>query len=241
VTSTQVVGHGADATYPTREENRRVELVLSESITFPAEQVTIPCFVCGPDVTAQVGRAVAWTNALFTGWTPDQRTEACEDLRGVTTGSYAWDIIELHNNAWILQYRPYCATAGATPACGSTVQVGDQCTYAGSPNHVVFGTMCTLCFDHFWAQHRAGANPGYTGYMDFTRSSMLDLIDLYKSSSGNVAESRAWESAGYDGWPAGGSSPAGDRPNCVSQCSLPYAGPDFRVNWYPHEFHTGQR
>ncbi|MCA9968944.1 MAG: DUF4157 domain-containing protein, partial [Anaerolineales bacterium] len=32
--------HGRDATYPTREENRRVEVVLAESTTMPADEIT---------------------------------------------------------------------------------------------------------------------------------------------------------------------------------------------------------
>jgi hypothetical protein len=104
---------------------------------------------------------------------------------------------------------------------------------------VIFGVMCKLCREHFQSINRAGANPGYTGYMDFDRRSMVDLIDLYKSSSGNVAASKAWAEAGYDGWPSGGSPPRGDRPGCAPECPQPYTGPDFRVNWYPHMFHTG--
>lgn len=234
-----VTGHGADRTYPGLGPNRRVEVVLFRSLTFPDAEITIPKFICGPDVTQQVQDAVASARSLFAGWTSDQRDEACEDLRGVTTGSYAWDIVELHNNDWILNYRPLCATQGATPPCGSTVQVGSECYYAGSPNYVIFGTMCKLCRDHFYAQGRAGANVGYTGWMDFTEDSMLDLIDLYKSSSANVGPSKAWAVAGRDGWPSGGSPPRGDRPGCAPQCSQPYTGPAFRVNWYPYSFHTG--
>jgi hypothetical protein len=235
------IGHGEDRTYSGLAPNRRVEVVLFRSLTFANEEITIPRFICGPDVTRQVEDAVASARSLFAGWTPDQKNEACEDLRGVTTGSYAWDIVELHNNAWILNYRPLCATQGATPPCGSTVQVSHECYYAGSPNYVIFGTMCRLCYDHFYAQGRAGANVGYTGWMDFTERSMLDLIDLYKSSSGNVGPSKAWAVAGRDGWPSGGSPPSGDRPGCAPQCSQPYTGPTFRVNWYPHAFHTGDR
>ena len=232
-------GHGVDRTYPGLAPNRRVEVVLVESLTFPGTEITIPKYICGPDVTKQAANAVAKARSIFAGWTPAQRDESCEDLRGVTTGSYAWDIVELHNNAWILDYRPLCATQGATPPCGSTVQVSSECYYAGSPNYVIFGTMCQLCYDHFYAQGRAGATPGYTGWMDFTESSMADLIDLYKSSSGNTAQSKSWAVAGRDGWPSGGTPPKGDRPGCAPQCSQPYQGPAFQVNWYPYEFHTG--
>lgn len=81
--------------------------------------------------------------------------------------------------------------------------------------------------------------PGYTGYMDFDERSTVDLIDLYKSGSANVAASKAWARAGFHGWAAAGSPPPGDRPNCAPECPQPYAGPDFRVTWYPHMFHTG--
>lgn len=233
------VGHGVDRTYAGLALNRRVEVVLVTSLTFPADEITIPKFVCGPDVTKQVEDAVTKARSLFAAWTSDQKDESCEDLRGITTGGYAWDIVELHNNDWILNYRPMCATQGATPPCGSTVQVGAECYYAGSPNYVIFGTMCKLCYDHFYAQGRAGANVGYTGWMDFTEKSMFDLIELYKSSSGNLIPSKAWAAAGRDGWPSGGKPSKGDRPGCAPQCSQPYTGPTFRVNWYPYEFHTG--
>jgi outer membrane protein OmpA-like peptidoglycan-associated protein len=234
-----VVGHGADKTYPGLEPNRRVEVVPADSITFPDETITSARFKCGPDVTAQVAAAVAKARAVFAGWTPAQRTEGCENLRGVTTGGYAWDIVQLHNQDWILGYRPLCASQGATPVCGDTVQVGQECYYAGSANYVIFGTMCRLCYDHFYAMHRAGATVGYTGYMDFTEASMLDLIDLYKSGSRNIGPSKAWSVAGRDGWPAGGTPPPGDRPNCKPECSVPYRGPDFDLHWYPYGFDDG--
>lgn len=235
-----VGGHGESTTFPTLEENRRVEVVLSETITFPDENIVIPRFICGPDVTAQVEAAVDLARSMFAGWTSAQRTESCEALRHPLHGQYAWDIVELHNNAWIHRYyRPYCATIGADPKCGSTVQVGTECYFAGSPNYVIFGTMCDLCYGHFWSIGRAGATLGYTGYLDFDRSSMEALIHLHKTfpfEGGNIAESKAWARAGYAGWPFGGTPPAGDRPGCAPQCSLPYMGPAFRVNWYPHSF-----
>lgn len=233
-------GHGADTTYPDRPANRRVEIALAEQIDFPGETIEVPRTKCGPDVTQQVSDAITLTRTSFAGWSADQKDEACEELRSVQHGGIAWDIVDLHNNAWILNYRPMCATQGAAPPCGSTVEVADQCYYAGSANYVIFGTMCRLCYDHFYAQGRAGANVGYTGYMDFTEDSMVDLIDLYKSSSANVGPSKAWAIAGRDGWPNGGSPPRGDRSGCAPDCIEPYNGPAFRVNWYPRMWHTGE-
>ena len=233
-------GHGADTTYPDRPSNRRVEIALAEQIDFPDETIEVPRTKCGPDVTQQVSDAITLTRTSFAGWSSDQKDEACEELRSVQHGGIAWDIVELHNNGWILNYRPMCATQGATPPCGSTVEVDDQCYYAGSANYVIFGTMCRLCYDHFRAQGRAGANVGYTGYMDFTEDSMTDLIDLYKSSSANVGPSKDWAIAGRDGWPNGGTPPRGDRPGCAPACPDPYTGSAFRVNWYPRMWHTGE-
>jgi hypothetical protein len=86
-----------------------------------------------------------------------------------------------------------------------------------------------------------------TGYARFTRKAMKALIDLYKGSgfsgvgspSANYAASFKWANAGYNEWPAGGSTPAGDRSNCTPMCPKPYVGPAFRVNWHPHQFFTG--
>src|SRR5262249_52961686 len=158
----------------------RITFVHDDTVTFAeneVEPVKIAKFKCGPDVTAQVADAVTLTRNAFSGWSGDQRTEACEDLRSVRHGGYAWDIVQLHNNAWILDYRSdLCATAGASPPCGSTVQVADQCHYAGSANYVIFGTMCRLCREHFLSIGRAGSSPGYTGSLDFTEDSMTSLI-----------------------------------------------------------------
>jgi outer membrane protein OmpA-like peptidoglycan-associated protein len=231
--SIDVVPHGADTTYSGLEPNRRVEVLLSETLTFDPENVTVARFKCGPDVTTQVEDVIHATRSMFSGLTSDHRTENCEALRSISHGQDAWDIVDLHNNAWILDYRPLCATAGATPPCGSTVQVGHECYYAGSVNYVIFGVMCKLCHDHFYAIGRAGSMPGYTGYMDFDIGSMVDLIDLYKSSSGNVGPSEAWARAGYRDWPSA-TAPPGDRNSCAPQCSQPYHGAPFRLHWYPH-------
>jgi outer membrane protein OmpA-like peptidoglycan-associated protein len=218
----------------------------STTINFEDEivEVTPPSFVCGPDVTSQIAASVAAIETTFAGWSADQKEDACDALDSLRTGGCAWDIVELHNNAWIHQnYRPPCATQGATPACGSSVQVGRHCYYAGSPNYVIFGKMCRLCANYYLSIPLIN-----TGYARFTKSAMRNLINLYKGSgfsgfatpSGNFRESVAWADAGYDGWPSGGSPPVGDRSNCTPICPLPYTGPSFRVNWAPHQFFTGR-
>lgn len=239
---------GADLADCVAENNTPEFRALNRSVVFrptatvldfdPVEvEGEVHATICGPDVTAQVESAVAEARTAFSGWDRDERDEACDALDSVRTGSCAWDIVELHNNAWIHQdFRPSCATQGATPACGETVQVGSECFYSGSPNYVIFGTMCKLC-----AEHYLGIPLINTGFARFTRASMTALIDIYKGSgvtglatpSGNYRESRAWALAGYEGWPAGGTPPAGDRPGCAPVCGRPYAG-SFRVHWHPH-------
>jgi outer membrane protein OmpA-like peptidoglycan-associated protein len=195
-----------------------------------------PVFVCGPDVTSQVAAALSRTRSHFAGLpSDDARTDTCHALNSLISGGYAWDIVELHNNDWIhLNYRPACATEGATPPCGSSVQVGDDCYYAGSVNYVVFGVMCQLCNAHLAAIGAPDAS-------DFNKAGMLDLIDKYKghgftglqTPSDNFVPSQQWASAGFDGWPSGASAPKGDRSNCKPTCPTAYAGARFTVHWVP--------
>jgi outer membrane protein OmpA-like peptidoglycan-associated protein len=211
--------------------------------TVPPEQESLerPRPVCGPDVTAQVQSALAFTRSRFRGWNPSEQSQACTALVEPPEAAFAWDIIDLHHNRWILQYRcsppssscpvgttvpehPVCATWGAVPPCGSTVEVGNQCYYAGSANYVIFGVMCRLCRDRF-------------GGVEFTETAMRALVDLYKVgglAGDNVAAAKGWASAGYHNWPSGGTPPPGDKANCSPTCPTRYRGPSFRISWCPH-------
>jgi len=122
----------------------------------------------------------------------------------------------MHNSDWIWQvYQPRgCATTGAHPACGQTVQIGTGCHLHGSANYVIFGVMANLC--GMW------------------RTTMRTLIWAYKHSSSNYEASRDWALAGYDGWPAV-ADPAGDRNNCA-RIGCPYIGGPFTLHWYPSAF-----
>jgi outer membrane protein OmpA-like peptidoglycan-associated protein len=227
-----------------RTLNRSVALVWAGSsvVTFEEDErveAEVPKFVCGPDVTAEVSAAVAGIDTAFAGWSSGQKEDACDALDSVTTGACAWDIVQLHNNAWIHKgYRPTCATAGASPGCGDSVQVGSECYYAGSANYVIFGKMCRLCANYYLSIPLIN-----TGYARFTRSAMDQLIDIYKGSgvtglatpAGNFRESVAWANAGYDGWPSGGTPPAGDRSHCRPVCPTPYRGGSFTVEWAPNQ------
>ena len=209
-------------------------------INFPGETISVrpPRFVCGPDVTSQVEGAVrSIGNTFTTKWNSDQKENACDALDNAIDAQSAWDIVQLHNKGWISQnYQPTCATTGAVPHCGSSVQVGSDCYYSGSVNYVIFGKMCKLCADYY-----LGIPLINTGYARFTKSAMNSLINLYKGTgvtgfatpAPNFSTSVAWADAGYDGWP-GSSAPPGDRNNCAPMCPLPFSG-SFSVHWYPNQ------
>jgi hypothetical protein len=212
----------------------------------PAEEEVIeadlPKFVCGPDVTRQVADAVRLAESIFGGWNRSQKEDACDALVELPEAAFAWDILDLHNNAWILEYRcsppssscqvgppcpptSVCASCGATPPCGSTVEVDKECYYAGSANYVIWGVMCKLCRDEF-------------GGSEFSGDRMRFLVDLYKLwglKGDNLATAKAWATAGDQGWPSGGTPPRGDKSNCSPMCPTPYQGSAFRITWCPHE------
>ncbi|PTR34029.1 uncharacterized protein DUF4157 [Luteibacter sp. OK325] len=219
------------------QSGRSVDIHSSEEK--PVEG-TAPKFVCGPDVTAQVGQAVGRARSLFAGWTKDQREDACDALIALRVGYCSWDIRELHNDMWISKdYQPkHCATTGAPKGqeCGESVEVNGECYYAGTPNYVIYGTMFNLC---------ALEDPD--AHFAFSRSNMKTLVDLYKGTgvsglatpSANFNATLAWAFAGYDGWPSGGSTPPGDRSNCKPMCPSQYTGKSFDIHWYPHHITEG--
>ena len=227
--------HGATPGY--REDRRSAVITLSAPAA-PQPVQPPPAFRCGPDVTSQVGDAVDLTKRAFAGWSRPDQDDACQNLISLITGGFAWDIIDLHNNAWIHStYRPACATVGGTPPCGSSIQVGSDCYYAGSVNYVIYGVMMKLCHDHYSRTRRP------SDAADFTQAEMLDWIDIYKGTgftglgtpSANFVPSQEWAVAGYRGWPAA-AAPSGDRSNCHPSCPTGYRGGTFRVHWYPHVF-----
>ncbi|MBB4804824.1 hypothetical protein HNP38_000096 [Chryseobacterium defluvii] len=199
---------------------RKVQRITDEDLYFRAiesepEPETTVAGVCGPDITTELSSEISRYRSAYSALSATQKTEVCDSLSSYDLGEVTWDIEELHNNAWIYQnYRPQCATAGAQPPCGSTVQVDNQCFYAGSVNYVIFGVMCKEC--GMW------------------KSTMNTLIWLYKSSSANYTKSSEWANVGYDGWTPGSNTPTGDRNNCTPTCSVPFAGPTFHTRICPH-------
>jgi hypothetical protein len=210
----------------------QAKLAEEEELEQPEESV------CGPNVTAPVIVAIHNVKNAFSGSNLLTKELVCKGLLDpLLSGPRAWDINELHKQEWIhTDYGPKCATANATPACHASVQITKECHYAGSVNYVIFGTMCKLCYAHYLTMILV--NP--VDWLLFTKPAMLELINLYKGHhklegepSANFEESKAWASAGYDGWPSGGSPPKGDRPNCKPACGIPYTGPRFTVYWFP--------
>ena len=209
-------------------------------------------FACGIDVTDPTKAAITTTRTEFGKLTAEQKTEACAALASLRTGAFAWDIIDLHHQVTsdLLNkpYRPLCATSGATPACGSSVTVDGSCHFAGSANYVIFGVMCRLCSTHYQTMLSSASwyevldkDTYRQGLMQFSKSGMLGLIDLYKkyiplfkleSPAGNLDAAKRWSIAGYDGWPTGATTPAPDRANCQLTCPHRASGL-FRVSWYP--------
>jgi hypothetical protein len=214
--------------------------------------------VCGPDVTRQIIDAIVKTKSQFSGWSTTDKERRCDQLTGPLSGLSAWDIGQLHEisfvaNAspaeleelermgyrrprnWVLDYRPECATPGIRPPCGSTIQVGRNCYWAGSVNYVIFGVMMRLCYDYYDSVGSVWKNK-------HTMAAMYALIDAYKNmfglsdadnSTGTVTISTYWAFVGYDGWPsvAGVYAPRGDRGHCRPCCPRIYHGPSFQVRW----------
>lgn len=209
-------------------------------------------FICGVDVTAGMKNAIQTTRTEFGRLDDDKKHDACSALCSLRTGSYAWDIIDLHqqvkHDVLNKQWRPPCATSGATPACGSSVTVDGSCHFAGSANYVVFGVMCKLCSDHYVGV--LGKSSWYevidkdtyqTMIKQFSKPGMQGLINLYKkyipaltldSPAGNIEAAKRWAIAGYDGWPNSAKTPEADRGNCLVECTFS-APPAFKVSWYP--------
>lgn len=200
--------------------------------------------VCGPDITSELYDAVGLAETMFNGWTSDEKDDRCHALVSLETGGIAWDIDQLYNrnHSWILGYRPACATAqnhsaasGADELCGNTVEVNNQCFYAGSPNYIIFGKMMKLCHSHeeskSWYSRNLAA---------YNRQRVEALVDLYKgpsiirgfSASNNYEASKAFSLAGFDG---SRSVPIGDRPGCFPGCTSPYADGAFTVRWSSYD------
>jgi len=234
-------GHGPDTTYAKLEDNRRVEVLHRGPGPVPPPQPETPGpkkkGICGPVVTKQLTNGMNNVRTTFTGLPPEKREDMCSQLFDSIHGLVTWDFTRLHVRNWMEHQK--CATILGSPneaCCANSVQINDQCYYAGSPNYVLFGGMCKLCFDHYVAKE--GNNLG--DIEGFTSKRMLSLIELYKSDAKNFGNSQAWALAGYNGWPGGGTPPSGDcADDCATSCGpffIPGAADNdaFRARWCPH-------
>ena len=236
-------GRGEDKTLPTLPENRRVEVVPFQKVDIPEDKITVPKPVqpthfCGPNVTKPVGDSVAKIKTDFRKLSADEKKTSCDWLRDEVYGLISWDVRPLHQQSWIKNdYGETCAQPLGSEGvcCHRSVQIGDACHYAGSVNYVSFGAMCRECFDHY-----ATAPVDLSGVYNFREQSMVDLIELYKgghlpftSRASNVENSKKWASAGYQGWPSGGSPPKADCAECAP-CPTQYVGKEFDARWCPY-------
>jgi hypothetical protein len=215
-----------------------------------------PPFLCGVDVTDALKKTVNQLPATFSGWSEDEKEDACNALTALTTGGMAWDIIEMHGQVTsdvinrhsgggrATSFCAPCATPGAVPACGSSVTIDGTCHFAGSANYVIFGKMCQLCRDFADAEYDSHSWLTDTPYrmmqISFSKAGMISLIDFYKKwvpllmndfPASNIEAAKRWATAGYDGWPSVG-TPTPDRANC-GDCSKPSGYKWFNVSWYP--------
>jgi hypothetical protein len=239
----QIVSHEAAPIFDCiTENNTAADRTLNRSVAFvlgdrtaklKAEDVP-PRHVCGPDITDELRSAVGDLKSKFDRLSTDEQEEVCGTLNSLLYGLWTWDIALLYheNNSWIIKdYRKHgCASQGATPPCGETVQVGNQCYYSGTANYVIFGVMCRLCQQNLDEDDAS----------NYDEDHMLEIIDAYKgpgiflSASDNYRHSRKWAQAGYHGWPGGGTPPAGDRNNCFPRCSMRYISLPLKARWCPH-------
>lgn len=232
---TTIVDHGPT---PGPADERRSVAIRTATPTPTPTTPPAHAFRCGPDVSSPVRAAIAKVRSTWGGWSASQRDSACDALDARSSAAFAWDINELHNQAWILGYQPTCATAGASPPCHNSVEVDRNCYYAGSANYVIFGTMCKLCDGHLgWNWH----TPFLGWIRGFPEWYMRYLINLYKggvlpwrAAAANFVPSSLWATAGYRSWPSGGTPPVGDRPGCNTGCPTGYTGSAFSVHWHPH-------
>jgi len=197
---------------------------------------------CGPDVTNKVKEALDSARNRFTELPLETQMGLCDSLTRPGQGDFAWEIVELHRGQLLKNNRqmfsaviPPCATPGT--ACAESVEVNNECYYAGSVNYVVFGLMCKLCDE-------VGAK--IYGLFPFSQLLMSLGIFAYKgpwwlpgigrnpryAPNGNYPNSQNWAKAGYTGWPGPNSSvPPADRQECNTDCPVPSPNERFTVKW----------
>lgn len=214
--------------------------------------------VCGPDISRQFASTLTQIKTDFGRWSQDDQRRACKrimwpvrlDSAGhVSTDLNGWDIHALFlGEAQWLRRRPVCPPC-ATPSssnptgnwgdkghedprtCSDTVQVGNACWLAGTPNYGTFGMMLSLCRDAFTGD--PGDNDTGPWPDDFLSHGQA-LIKGYKLlvSHEDPKWPLAWTEAVYKGGPSA-TLPGGNRQSCTTTCGKVNKGLDISklANW----------
>ncbi len=99
---------------------------------------------CGPTINAPLQASLAAMESRFQGLNWAQRNIACIGWFAIN----GWDIKCPHGHQeWIIDYSSLTC---ATPNCNKTVQVDNQCFYAGSVNYAERGQIYRMCCPKYW-------------------------------------------------------------------------------------------
>ena len=199
--------------------------------------------VCGPDISRAFAKTLGKIKSDFGTWSPADKRAACKHLVypiSITSGTATpdlngWDIHALfQGEAQWLRRAPVCPPC-ATPSssarfnagwadkghedprtCSDTVQVGNACWLAGTPNYGTFGMMLSLCRDEF-KDDKSDADTPWPD--DFLRQGK-QLIAAYKMvfSHEDPKWPLAWTEAVYNGG-ATATLAGGNRQSCTTTCS----------------------
>lgn len=112
--------------------------------------------------------------------------------------------------------------------CATTVEIGNECWVSGTANYGTYGVMMRLCHD--WID--GGGNCELPASL-FSRTATIALVQAYKRLDRDDPEPPTrWAVATYDGG-ASAYATGGNRPNCPTECPVPYSGPPFAYVWQP--------
>ena len=132
-------------------------------------------------------------------------------------------MLQLHGcQEWLEDYWPTCSTG---PDCKWTVQVDNQCFYAGNVNYVTLGRIVRLC-----------CHVCYHSKKDTCRTNMVMMIRAYKGGTPSFMPSVEWAIAGFEGWPETYGTPPSSYPKCRIGCPTKYHNGLFEIRWDPIKY-----
>jgi hypothetical protein len=174
-------GSAMDATYREQEGDAATQGGQTSSGTKQgasnALRLTRVTHICGPDVTRQVLAVMVDMRDTFEHAKSDEQDEACSTLVRLKTAEYAWDILELFQQAGSFpsdkdpygspsRWESLSGNRCCRPRypCGKTVQFFGACHDMQVVNYVMWGMTEVLCKDHLginsqqavaaWARNR---------------------------------------------------------------------------------------